>query len=85
MGNTFPAVEAGVPAPSDPLSIVIVPPVLDIAGVQLPVTYAGLSPGQVGVYQINATVPRNVKEGVSQNLRITQGGSATTIPVRVVQ
>ena len=85
MGNTFPAIEAGVPAPSDPLSTVIVSPVVDIAGVQLPVTYAGLSPGQVGVYQINATVPRNVKEGVSQNLRITQGGFSTTIPVRVVQ
>ncbi|MEP6756954.1 MAG: hypothetical protein ABJA67_15725, partial [Chthonomonadales bacterium] len=85
MGNTFPAIDAGVPAPADPLSLAIVPPVLDIAGVQLQVTYAGLSPGQVGVYQINAIIPRNVKEGVAQSLRITQGGFTTTIPVRVVQ
>ncbi len=85
MGNTLPAIDAGVPAPADPLSAAIVPPVLDIAGVQLTVTYAGLSPGQVGVYQINATVPRSVKEGVSQSLRITQGGSTTTVQVRVVQ
>ena len=85
MGNTFPAVEAGVPAPSDPLSMAIVLPIVDIAGVQLKVTYAGLSPGQVGVYQINASVPKNVKEGVSQDLRINQGGSVTSITVRVVQ
>lgn len=85
MGNTFPALEAGVPAPSDPLSMAIVPSVVDIAGVQLQVTYGGLSPGQIGVYQINAYVPRNVKEGVSQTLRITQGTSVTSIPVRVVQ
>jgi len=85
MGNTFPAIDAGVPAPSSPLSTTVVAPVLDIAGVQLQVTYAGLSPGQVGVYQINAKVPHNVKEGVAQDLRISQGGSSTAIPVRVVQ
>lgn len=85
MGNTFPAIEAGTPAPADPLSYTVVSPILDIAGVQLPVTYAGLSPGQVGVYQINAIVPRNVKEGLLQNLRISQGSSTTTILVRVVQ
>ncbi len=85
MGNTLPAVDAGIPAPADPLSSAIVAPQVDIAGVQLTITYAGLSPGQVGVYQINAKVPRSVKEGVSQNLQIKQGGGVTSVPVRVVQ
>ena len=50
------------------------------------VLYAGLVPGEVGVYQINATAPPVVTEGVSIPLTIDQGGGArTTLNVRVVK
>ncbi len=48
------------------------------------VSYAGLVPGEVGVYQINATVPFKVPQGLNIPLVIDQGGSATTLGVRVV-
>ncbi len=84
LGLTLPALDAGLPAPSDPLATVLVAPKLDLGGVALPVLYAGLAPGQVGVNQINVTVPRNVPTGLSIPLNITQGSASTSISLRVV-
>ena len=85
MGRTDPAVEPGMPAPSDPLPRAVIEPTVTLGGVPLIVGYAGLAPGQVGVYQINAYVPANVPLGMDMPLVISQGGSATTLPVRVVK
>jgi uncharacterized protein (TIGR03437 family) len=85
MGQTFPPVPTGAAAPSDPLARVSQAPALTIAGMDLAVSYAGLAPGEVGVYQINATVPAAVLTGMSMPLTINQGGAATTLNVRVVK
>jgi uncharacterized protein (TIGR03437 family) len=85
MGQTSPAIPAGAAAPSDPLSRVSLPPSITIAGMDLDVSYAGLAPGEVGVYQINAKVPEAVLTGMSMPLTINQGGAATTLNVRVVK
>jgi uncharacterized protein (TIGR03437 family) len=53
-------------------------------GVGLPVTFAGLVAGQIGVYQISVTVPRSTPLGLSVPLTITQGGQSQTVKVRVV-
>jgi len=84
MGRTSPPVEAGVPAPVDPLAWVVTQPTVTLAGEPLPVRYAGLAPGWVGVYQINVHVPWWVRPGMQQPLVITQGGYSTTLYVRVV-
>ena len=84
MGKTNPAVEAGLSAPSDPLASSLVAPVVSLGGVEIPVTYAGLTPGEVGVYQINAQILRWVPTGFSIPLTISQGGSVTTINLRVI-
>ena len=85
LGMTTPLVPDGFAAPSDPLAISLVTPTVYLGSVQLPVSYAGLSPGEVGVYQINASVPRNAPTGLSVPLRITQpNGGATSVAVRVV-
>lgn len=85
MGRTNPPVEAGMPAPADPPASVLIPPEVSLAGVGLPVRYAGLTPGQAGVYEIRAQVPWWTPEGMEQPLRIVQGGGATTVTVRVVK
>ncbi len=85
MGQTAPAVESGVPAPSDPLAIAVVAPQVSLGGVSLPVLYAGLAPGSVGLYQINVSVPHNVPAGLSIPFKITQGSGGTTVQVRVVE
>ncbi|MCC6342995.1 MAG: hypothetical protein IT166_12400 [Bryobacterales bacterium] len=84
LGRTSPAVDAGVPAPGDPLASVIVPPAVTLGGVALPVEFAGLTPGSIGVYQINARVPSDVPPGLDQPLTISQGSGASAIGVRVV-
>ncbi len=85
LGRTSPTIEAGLPAPSSPPASALIEPTVTLGSVPLPVHYAGLSPGQVGVYQINAQVPfRGVPAGMEVPLTISQGGASTTLLVRVV-
>lgn len=85
MGNTSPAVEAGFPGGSNPIATPLIAPTVRLGGVSLPVEFAGLAPGQVGVYQINARVPRNAPTGFDIPLNVAQGGQGTSVPVRVVE
>jgi len=84
MGQTSPAIPAGQAAPANPLSWASIAPAITLGGAPLSVSYAGLAPGEVGVYQINATVPSGVSTGLAVPLVITQGSGATTLNVRVV-
>ncbi len=84
LGQTNPAVAAGLPAPGDPLASALTLPTVQLGGQNLPVLYAGLAPGQVGVNQINVTVPSNTPEGLGIPLTINQGGFTTSIALRVV-
>ena len=85
MGKTSPAVEAGTAAPSDPPALTLIQPTVTLGGLNLPLVYSGLAPGQVGVYQIQAIVPfRGVPLGFNVPLTITQGSVSTSLAVRVV-
>jgi uncharacterized protein (TIGR03437 family) len=84
LGQTSPAVADGYPAPSDPVAVPLNIPTVTLGGVKLSVSSYSLTPGQVGVYQINVNVPRNVPTGLSVPLVIAQGSSSTSLPVRVV-
>ena len=55
-----------------------------LGGHELPIEFAGLTPGQVGVYQINARVPVNVPTGLEIPLTIQQGSITTSVTVRVI-
>ncbi len=84
LGRTNPPVEEGTPAPSEPLAMLQTPVDLHLAGTGMPILFAGLAPGQIGVYQINAHVPWWTPKGRAQPLVIDQGSSSTTVYVRVV-
>ncbi len=84
LGQTNPLATAGQPSPGSPLYTVLAPPTVLLGGQNLSVSYAGLSPGEVGVYQINVTVPNSTPEGLNIPLTITQGGFTDTIGLRVV-
>ena len=84
LGQTNPAITAGLPSPADPLASALIAPSVSLGGAELPVAFAGLTPGQVGIYQINVSVPRNVPLGLDIPLSINQSGGSTTISVRVV-
>jgi uncharacterized protein (TIGR03437 family) len=83
LGRTSPAVDTGAAAPSNPLAAAMVQPDVTLDGVPLAVDYAGLTPGGVGVYQINVRVPGNINPGSSVPLTIQQGGNATTVALQV--
>jgi uncharacterized protein (TIGR03437 family) len=86
LGVTSPPVEAGNPAPSDPLAAARALPEVTLGGSQLTVAYAGMVPDQVGVYQINAEVPEQLPfEGFEIPLVIRQAGYTTNIAVRVLK
>ncbi|MBI3278390.1 MAG: hypothetical protein HYZ57_00950 [Acidobacteria bacterium] len=85
LGRTTPSVETGTPAPEDTLTSAIIPPTVTIGGAELEVTFAGLVPGQIGVYQINAIVYGTVPPGMDLPLEIKQGGASTVVSVRVVE
>jgi uncharacterized protein (TIGR03437 family) len=85
LGPTDPAVDAGVVSPSNPAALVLTKPVVTLSGVSCPVTFAGLTPGQIGVYQIDVNVPQGVSQGLAIPLTISQGTNSSTVYVRVVQ
>jgi uncharacterized protein (TIGR03437 family) len=84
LGQTNPAGTTGYPAPGSPLSNALTATAVTLGGMNLPVTYAGLAPGEVGVNQINVNVPGGVPTGISLPLTITQGAGTITVSMRVV-
>jgi uncharacterized protein (TIGR03437 family) len=84
MGATSPAVDSGMPAPAYPLPNTVIAASVTLGGVPLNVLYAGLVPGEVGVYQVNALVPSGVPQGLNVPLVVAQAGNSTTLSVRVV-
>lgn len=76
LGRTDPWLAAGIPAPASTLWRSPPPPDLSIGGVRAAVTYSGLAPGFVGVYQVNVVVPSGLNPGrqlVSWRLRGSDG------------
>jgi uncharacterized protein (TIGR03437 family) len=73
MGPTTPSVPSGTAAPSDPLARVQADVEVTVDGQPAQVTFAGLTPGGVGLYQINFVVPQNAKTG-KLDVVITENG-----------
>lgn len=84
LGQTSPPAVDGAAPPSDPLEKAATPPTVTLEGVNLSVAFAGLIPGEVGVYQINAAVPHKISAASQAPLIIQQGGISTSFVVRVV-
>jgi uncharacterized protein (TIGR03437 family) len=84
LGQTNPAGNTGYPAPGNPLSNALTATTVTLGGMNLPVIYAGLAPGEVGVYQINVSVPGGTPTGISMPLTINQGAGTVTVSMRVI-
>lgn len=64
---------SGTPAPGAPLSLSSMPSVT-IGGVPAEVSFAGLAPGFVGLYQVNALVPGNAPSGTAVPVQLVIRG-----------
>jgi uncharacterized protein (TIGR03437 family) len=70
------AVDASSPA--------LVPPTVTIGGMQAPSSFAGLAPGFVGIYQVNALVPLSVTPGSALSLSVSlNGAESQTVTIAV--
>ena len=65
----------GNEAAADPLSETLVLPTVTVGGVEAPVSFSGLAPGFVGLYQVNVEIPEGVASGDSIEVAITIGGA----------
>jgi uncharacterized protein (TIGR03437 family) len=63
----------------------ITPARVSIGGVDAPVTYSGLAPGFVGLYQVNALVPSSAPLGSTVPLVITIGTASSNTVTMAVQ
>ncbi len=87
MGATTPAVASGMAAPGlnigDTLASATVQPVVQVGLQTAKILYAGLTPGGIGLYQIDFVVPSGVGAG-NMSLTVSQGGvnaNSATLPV----
>ena len=67
LGLVMPEVASGDVAPStEPLARTLSTPLVHIAGLPAQVTFSGLAPGFVGLYQVNVQVPAGVPSGTQK-------------------
>jgi uncharacterized protein (TIGR03437 family) len=69
-------------SPSTGTSLTPINPVVTIGGVPATVSYSGLAPGEVGLYQVNVQIPTGVPTGDAIPVVVTMGnGIANTVTV----
>ncbi len=83
LGTTNPVVATNQASPSSPPATSVIQPTATIGGVNAPVQFAGLTPGFIGLYQVNVQIPPGVAPGAVP-LVLTQGGvSSNTVTIGV--
>ncbi len=60
-----------------------VQPEVRIGPVSAPVTYSGLAPGFLGLYQVNVVVPQGVTSGAQTLTLVVNQASSNTVPVTI--
>ena len=75
----------GAPAPGSPdLAETPTKPTVTIGGVAADVWFSGLTPGTVGLYQVDASVPQGVQPGGAVPVVISIGGvQSNTVTIAV--
>jgi len=79
LGAVETSVASGAMAPSVPPDLTVNAPTVNIARLSATVTYAGLAPDFVGLYQINVQAPANLPTGNQPVQIVTFGGVVSNI------
>jgi uncharacterized protein (TIGR03437 family) len=79
LGAVTPEVKEGAPPPGSPLSSTVNPVTVTIGGKPTAVSFSGLTPGDPGLYQINAVVPEGIVTGDAVPVVISVAGQTSPI------
>ena len=79
LGAVNPALGAGTVTPLSFLTKTVAAVTVTIGGVPVPVAFAGLTPGSVGLYQINATVPPGLANNDATSFQVSAGGQDSPV------
>ena len=85
LGPVTPPVLPGQPAPASPLSQTANPVTVTIGGRQGEVWFAGLTPGFLGLYQVNVVVPADADTGDQVPVTLTVAGRTSPAATMAVQ
>ena len=85
LGPVTPLLLDGNPAPNTPLSTTQVVPSVTVGGAAAEVLYSGLTPGFVGLYQINFLIPWGAPLGLQVPVTISAGTVTETFFIRIVE
>jgi uncharacterized protein (TIGR03437 family) len=80
--NSGPASGDAAPGPPSPLATTTVTPTVTIGGQSAQVLFSGLTPGFVGLYQLNVVVPQGSGTGL-QPMVLTIGGVTASTQIQV--
>ena len=84
LGSVQPEVPSGNVAPStEPLARTLSTPLVNIAGLPAQVSFSGLAPGFVGLYQVNVQVPGGVPLGTQEVEIIINNVPGNTVTIAV--
>jgi uncharacterized protein (TIGR03437 family) len=75
----------GAASPGSPLATAMTNPTVTIGGVPATVSFAGLAPGFVGLYQINVQVPDTAASGDNVPVVVSVGGATSNQVTMAVQ
>jgi uncharacterized protein (TIGR03437 family) len=56
-----------------------------VQGIQVPVAFAGLTPGFIGLYQVNVTLPGSIPPGLDASFQLLQAGVQSNLVTVAIQ
>ena len=79
LGAVDQTVFTGLPSPSAPAAKTLIQPIVRVGGIQATVDFSGLTPGLIGVYQVNFVVPSGLSGRVPVVLDVGGGVTSNTV------
>ncbi len=83
LGSVNNAPASGAPASSSPLSTTVQQPTATIGGQTAAISFSGLAPGFVGLYQVNVEVPAGLTVGEHPLILSVGGTASNTVTISV--
>jgi uncharacterized protein (TIGR03437 family) len=83
LGSVNATIADGATAPSHPLASTTCTLQISLANASMTVSFSGLSPGLVGIYQVNATAPSVLPQTGTASIQVTASGQTAAIQIAV--